>query len=90
MISLSLGGRFVTIPSCICLYQDSDFGEFCGILTQRGMIMPFGYMPMPLCMSHAYEFRDWQMSDTIKEFVNIMTEPESLKLLEEEQEDDDC
>ena len=89
MIFLSLGGRFIALPETICLYQENEDSGFCGVKTKRGLVMPFEYKSMPLCMTHAYEFRDWDMSDTIKEFVNVMTEPESLKLLEED-EDDDC
>jgi hypothetical protein len=48
------------------------------------MSMPFDVPSMPLCIIHAYEFRDWTVEDTIREFVEVMTEEEFLRTLEDE------
>lgn len=75
--------RFVAIEETYCAYQDSEEGEECGISTTRGLTMPFDIPSMPLCPIHAYEFRDWTMEDTIKEFVEIMTEEDVFPFFKE-------
>ena len=72
------------------MYQNSENEPECGIETVRGLKMPFDMPPMPLCMKHAYEFRGWTFNDTIREFVNAMTEEEMFNnFLENLGEDDD-
>ena len=80
--------EFRVIPESPCLYQDWEEADICGLPTIYGMVMPFDVPSMPLCIIHAYEFRDWTVEDTIREFVEVMTEEEFLKVLEDDIDDD--
>jgi len=84
MISLRSTVRFISIEESPCLYQDWEGSDICGLPTVYGMSMPFDVPSMPLCIIHAYEFRDWTVEDTIREFVEVMTEEEFLRTLEDE------
>ena len=91
MIFLNLNkirSPFVVIDDTYCEYQDSDEGDRCGLATNRGLEMPFTIPAMPLCVIHAYEYRDWTMDDSIREFVEIMTEPDMLRGFKEDSDDD--
>jgi len=66
--------RFVIIESSECLYRDGEDGPVCRIMTERGLHLPFDASPMPLCISHAYEFRGWTIDDTLDEIVNLIVE----------------
>ncbi len=88
MIFLSLEIRFKTIEETICVYQESDEDDICGEATSRGMMMPFDIPAMPLCFIHAYKFRDWTRNDTLREFIEVMTEEESIRELEDMINDD--
>lgn len=81
--------NFILVEQTICFYQEEDDEDICREPAFIGMIMPFDIPAMPLCFFHAYTFRDWTMEDTLREFVNVMTEEESLQMLREEL-DDDC
>lgn len=72
------------------MYQSSEQEPECGVETVRGLNMPFVMPPMPLCMKHAYEFRDWTFDDTIREFVGAMTEEEMFSNFLENFGDDDA
>lgn len=80
--------RFVKIDPTFCSYQEKEEDDECGIETSRGLAMPFNIPPMPLCPIHAYEFRDWTYEDTIKEFIEIMTEEDAFDFFREGLEDD--
>ena len=80
--------RFVVLDMTECVYQDDEDAPFCGIMTDRGMLMPFDIPSMPLCAIHAYEFRDWTTEQTIEQFISVMTEPEFMESLRLDEDDD--
>jgi len=90
MISLSLNSnqRFVELKITECAYQQDELSDLCGILTDRGLLMPFNMPSMPLCIMHAYEFRDWTAEDIIEQFISIMTEDEFIENWRLEEDDD--
>ena len=80
--------RFTKIEGTECVFQDDEEKPICGITTDRGLLMPFDMPVMPLCITHAYEFRDWTMEDTVEQLASVMMEPEFLDLLRREEDDD--
>jgi len=75
--------RFLVIEETSCVYQSHEDDDECGILTRRGLSMPFNLPPMALCPIHAYEFRDWTVEDTIKEFIEVMTDEDAFDFFRE-------
>ena len=90
MISLSSSQskRFLVIEVTQCAYQDSEASEICGILTDRGIFMPFGVPPMPLCTAHAFEFRDWTIENTIEQLAAVLFEDENIEKWRNSEDDD--
>ena len=85
---MSNHNRFVVVDETICCYQGSEDVEECGMITSRALNMPFDIPPMPLCLIHAYEFRNWTFDDIIKEFVEVMTDEDMLPNFLENFDDD--
>lgn len=67
------------------LFQDN---EFCKMEANKKLLMPFDLPPLPLCDFHAEIFDDWTQEDTIREFVEVMTEEQSIRNLMEDFDDD--
>lgn len=80
--------RFRKIEQTECVYQNDEDMPICGIPTDCGLLMPFGMPVMPLCITHAYEFRDWTMENTIEQITSVMLEPEFLDNLRRIEDDD--
>ncbi len=80
--------RFTKIEETSCVYQSDESHPICGIPTDCGLSMPFEMPVMPLCITHAYEFRDWTMENTIEQIASILMEPEFLDKLRRVEDDD--
>ena len=50
--------------------------------------MPFNMPSMPLCIIHAYEFRDWTMENIIEQFISVMMDDEFIENWRLEEDDD--
>jgi len=90
MIFLSLKNdrKFIELEQTQCVYQENEESEVCGILTDRGLLMPFNMPSMPLCIIHAYEFRDWTMENIIEQFISVMMDDEFIENWRLEEDDD--
>jgi len=91
MISLNSNNsnqRYIVVEDTECVYESDEFSGICGEITDRALNMPFDIAVMPLCTNHAFEYRDWTFDDTIREFVKVMTEEDTMKKLKENIDDD--
>jgi len=90
MIFLSLKNdrKFAELKQTQCAYQENEESEVCGILTDRGLLMPFNMPSMPLCIIHAYEFRDWTKENIIEQFISVMMDDDFIENWRLEEDDD--